>query len=132
MLASEQNIQIKLVGDAVVQGDSVMLGRALANLISNAVRYADPGSVIDVVLSQVDHHAIIDVTNQGVEIPLEHRPHLFDRFYRVEPERSHEGGVGLGLAITRSIVEAHGGEIELANEIHKTCFRIWLPLSPKS
>lgn len=130
LLASEQNIQIKLEGDAVVQGDSVMLGRALANLISNAVRYADPGSEIDVVLSQEDHHAIIEVSNQGVEIPLEHRSHLFDRFYRVEPERSHDGGVGLGLAITRSIVEAHGGQIELANETHKTCFRISLPLSP--
>ncbi|HEY9019002.1 heavy metal sensor histidine kinase [Thiomicrospira sp.] len=132
LLASEQNIQIKLEGDAVVLGDSVMLGRALANLISNAVRYADPGSEIDVALSQVDHHAIIEVTNQGVEIPLEHRSHLFDRFYRVEPERSHDGGVGLGLAITRSIVEAHGGQIELANETHKTCFRISLPLSPRS
>lgn len=132
LLASEQNIQIKLEGDAVVLGDSVMLGRALANLISNAVRYADPGSEIDVALSQVDHHAIIEVTNQGVEILLEHRSHLFDRFYRVEPERSHDGGVGLGLAITRSIVEAHGGQIELANETHKTCFRISLPLSPRS
>lgn len=128
LLASEQHIQIHLSGEADVRGDRVMLGRALANLISNAVRYADPGSTIEVALIKKNSHVMVEVTNDGVEIPLEHRPHLFDRFYRVESARSNDGGVGLGLAITRSIIEAHGGEIELASERRKTCFRISLPM----
>lgn len=128
LLASERNVQITLKGDAQVHGDSVMLGRALANLLSNAVRHADSGSVIELRLKQTPVQVLIEVENQGKDISPEHWAHLFDRFYRVEKARSaEEGGVGLGLAITRSIVQAHGGNIELCSANQRTCFRISIP-----
>ncbi|MGE4503687.1 MAG: heavy metal sensor histidine kinase [Thiomicrospira sp.] len=128
LLASERDVQIRLQGDAHVRGDSVMLGRALANLLSNAVRHANSGSVIELTLKQTPAQVLIEVENQGKDIPPEHWAHLFDRFYRVEKARSaEEGGVGLGLAITRSIVQAHGGSIELCSANQHTCFRIRIP-----
>ena len=128
LLASERDVQIALKGDAQVHGDSVMLGRALANLLSNAVRHADSGSVVELRLKQMPAQVLIEVENQGKDIPPEHWAHLFDRFYRVEKARSaEEGGVGLGLAITRSIVQAHGGSIELCSANQHTCFRIRIP-----
>jgi two-component system heavy metal sensor histidine kinase CusS len=127
LLASEHHIHIALSGHACVRGDAILLGRALANLLSNAIRYANEGSKVTVSLSQTADHTLIEVTNQGPQIPAQHRPHLFDRFYRVESARSYEGGTGLGLAITRSIVEAHQGQIELCDHPEHTCFRITLP-----
>ena len=129
LLASERNVEIELTGQACVRGDAVMLGRAMANLLSNAVHHAESSSVIKIDLSQKNHHAWITVENQGPEIPAKHWPYLFDRFYRADPSRRAEGGAGLGLAITRSIIQAHGGDIDFSSRHHSTVFRIWLPES---
>ena len=106
-----------------------MLRRAISNLLSNAIRHATTGSTVrvDITLDH-DSHAVIDVTNEGSAIAAEHLPRLFDRFYRVDParERSSEGA-GLGLSITKTIVDAHRGAITACSEAGLTRFRIRLP-----
>lgn len=128
LLASERDIDIVLSGQAWAWGDAIMLERALANLIANALHYADPASVVTINLEQKEHQVLISVKNQGVAIAEKHWPHLFNRFYRADFARRSVGGVGLGLAITRSIVEAHGGEIDFISREGFTVFTIKLPV----
>jgi two-component system heavy metal sensor histidine kinase CusS len=75
----------------------------------------------------------IAVENTGEDIPPEHLPRLFDRFYRVDPSRQRNSeGAGLGLAITKSIVEAHGGSVAVESREGRTCFSVKLPVRPTS
>ncbi len=107
--AEERGVALTLEGAATSSGDRLMLRRALGNLISNAIRHTPGGEVVRVELSTSENGGIcIVVENPGAEIPPEHLPRLFDRFYRVDPARQ-EGGTGLGLAIVKSIVDTHGG-----------------------
>lgn len=127
-LAAEQKVGIEVVGSARVTGDRLMLQRALSNLLSNAIRHTPIGGVIRIALGETDQAAHIAVENPGPVIPPEHLPHLFDRFYRADPARRSEAGEnsGLGLAITKSIVEAHGGEIKVNSQADRTRFEIEL------
>uniref|UniRef100_A0A7V6A662 histidine kinase n=1 Tax=Desulfobacca acetoxidans TaxID=60893 RepID=A0A7V6A662_9BACT len=89
-----------------------LLEQALINLIDNAVKYSDPGSLITVQAHKEDGQVVINVKDQGVGIAKEHLPRLFERFYRVDPSRSRKvGGTGLGLAIVKHIAQAHGGKV---------------------
>lgn len=113
MTADDRGVQIRLSGAATIQGDAGMLHRALSNLLSNALRYTPDGGVIRVVIEAQSAGVALSIGNPGATITAQHIPRLFDRFYRVDPAR-REGGpnnAGLGLAITRSIIEAHRGEI---------------------
>ncbi|MFN0071327.1 MAG: ATP-binding protein, partial [Chloroflexota bacterium] len=84
----------------------------LQNLLSNAVKYSPDGGDIEVRILISASHATVEVSDHGVGIPAESQPHLFSRFYRTATARkSRAGGLGLGLYITRSLVEAHGGQI---------------------
>ena len=104
-----------------------MLRRALANLFSNAVRHTPEGGRIDVVIDSDGEHVRIRVMNTGDAISPEHLERIFDRFYRADPSRHRSGeGAGLGLAITRSIVLAHGGAISAKSESSGVCFEILL------
>lgn len=94
--------------------DASLVSRALDNLLDNALRYAPAKSTVELVVSCDDEAARIHVTDGGPGVAPEHRPHLFDRFFRGDHARSADGGVGLGLAITRGIVEAHGGSVSYA------------------
>jgi two-component system phosphate regulon sensor histidine kinase PhoR len=89
-----------------------LLEQALINLIDNAVKYSDPGSLIAVEAGKENGQVLIKVKDQGVGIAKEHLPRLFERFYRVDPSRSRKvGGTGLGLAIVKHIAQAHGGKV---------------------
>jgi signal transduction histidine kinase len=91
----------------------IALQRALTNLIDNAIKY---GGSADVNLANVQGHAEIDIVDHGPGIPQAEMEKVFAPFYRLEPSRSRStGGSGLGLAVARSIVRAHGGDIILSN-----------------
>lgn len=128
-LSEEQGVSLALVGEAAVQGDRLMLRRALGNLLSNALRHTPRKGVIEVRIDRPAPGKIrLTIENPGETIPPEHLPRLFDRFYRADASRhrSHEGA-GLGLAITRSIVEAHGGTITVVSENGLTRFEMAFP-----
>lgn len=128
-LADEQKVVIVRSGSASVLGDQIMLRRAIGNLLSNAIRHAPPDTSVKVEITNAGGEGIrIAVENSGSTIPPEHLPRLFDRFYRVDPARQHSSdGAGLGLAITKSIIEAHGGRITVSSQEGVTRFTLMLP-----
>lgn len=126
--AEERGVTLALDGEAEAVGDRRMLQRALGNLISNAVRHTAAGGTVRTALEMPDGAARISVTNPGADIPSEHLPKLFDRFYRADAARARgDQGAGLGLAIAKAIVETHGGRIEVRSEAGLTTFTIYLP-----
>ena len=126
--AEERGVSLSLEGTANVVGDKLMLRRALSNLLSNAIRHAPFGQNVRVVIGQSeDNSTTISIENPGEAIPPEHIPKLFDRFYRVDPSRQRSGeGAGLGLALVKSIVDAHGGDITVSSTEGSTRFVITL------
>jgi two-component system, OmpR family, sensor kinase len=116
---------------AVVVGDTDLLKQALWNLIDNALNYTPPGGRIELSLTLADGNAHLAVRDTGAGIADEHLPHIFERFYRVDPARSRRsGGAGIGLSIVRSIAEAHGGHVVVESSVgHGSTFAIVLPLS---
>lgn len=125
----ERGVTLVRQGSGVVHGDRLMLRRAISNLLSNAVAHTAPGGQITVSMASVAADLVtLAVENPGPPIPSEHLPRLFDRFYRVDPARQRSrGGVGLGLAITRSIVTAHGGTMAVSSDNGITRFEMTLP-----
>jgi two-component system heavy metal sensor histidine kinase CusS len=124
-LAEEKAIQFSLMGRGQISGDKLMLRRALANLISNAIRHTPLGGSIRVRIEEDGTGAKLEIENSGEQIQPEHLPRIFDRFYRADPSRHSSGeGAGLGLAITRSIIRAHGGDICVRSEENGVCFEM--------
>lgn len=114
-LAEAQGVRIRVEGNATVHGDRLMLRRAVSNLLSNALRHTPAGGEIRIrvrVPASPASEAEICIENDGDPIPPEQLERIFDRFHRASTDRRRHGeGAGLGLAITRSIVHAHGGRI---------------------
>jgi two-component system heavy metal sensor histidine kinase CusS len=101
-----------------VRGDADQLRRLLFNLLDNAIKFTPAGGTVCVTLERSDGSARVVVADAGIGILPEHIPHVFERFYRVDPARGQEsGGTGLGLAIGRSIAEAHGGQLQIESTI---------------
>ena len=129
LLADERGIGLTVSGRGSVRGDVLMLHRAISNLLSNALRYTSEGKCINFDIQQKGTSVLVVVENPGESIAPEHLEKLFDRFYRVDPAR-REGSpsnAGLGLSITRSIIEAHDGKIWCTSSNGKTAFHIELP-----
>lgn len=127
-LADERQVRIVRQGQASVQGDRLMLRRALSNLISNALRHTPAGGEITITIEADAAGVRLAVCNVGDPIPADQIERIFDRFHRGGSERTRHGeGAGLGLAITRSIVRAHGGEISARSADGVTRFAIALP-----
>ncbi|MBK8637014.1 MAG: heavy metal sensor histidine kinase [Chromatiaceae bacterium] len=127
--SDERGVTLALDGSAAaVTGDRPMLRRALSNLLTNAIRHTPAGQSVQVYLEADTQGTRITFENPGVQVPAEHLPRLFDRFYRVDPVRRRQGeGAGLGLAIVKSIVTAHGGTIGVTSSEGGTQFVIVLP-----
>jgi two-component system heavy metal sensor histidine kinase CusS len=127
--AEEQGVSLVLAGTGIVRGDRLMLRRALSNLLSNAIRHTPRGLSVRVQIELHDSGEVeLYVENPGERIEPEHLPRLFDRFYRVDPSRQKASeGAGLGLAITKSIVEAHRGAIQVYSANESTRFAITFP-----
>lgn len=128
-LASEKGIRLELIGNGTVSGDRLMLRRALSNLLSNALRHADPQTAVTIQIETLDQTTEVRVINHGASISPEMLPRLFDRFFRVDKSRAHpeSDGAGLGLAITRAIMEAHGGGIMVSSKSGETYFSLRFP-----
>lgn len=109
----EHRISLEVEGRATVIGDRGLLRRALTNLVSNALRYTTAGNIVHIAIATEGQMASVRVRNPGPPISTENLPHIFDRFYRADPARTHcnEEGYGLGLAILKAIVQMHGGQV---------------------
>jgi heavy metal sensor kinase len=115
-----------------VQGSPDNLIRLLLNLLDNAVRYTPSGGQISLRAEDDGTQVRVSVTDTGPGISPEHLPHLFERFYRAQADRSREvGGAGLGLAIAYEIARWHGGDLEVESEPGQgTTFTLHLPVQP--
>lgn len=122
-------------GEFPVQGDPDRLAQVLHNLLANALQYTPAGGAVTVTLARPDaHHLAVQVTDTGIGIPPADLPYVFERFYRADPSRARTrwaGGAGIGLTVVKSLVEAHGGRVELASpppgQGRGTQFTITLP-----
>ncbi len=130
--AEERGVGLEMTGDpACTLGDTLMIRRALSNLLSNAIRYTPPAHRVTVGISSTKNVVTVRISNPGIAIPTEHLPRIFDRFYRVDASRQHKGeGSGLGLAIAKSVIEAHGGTIGVQSTPEATVFELSVPLVP--
>jgi heavy metal sensor kinase len=124
----EQALQVE-AAPVVALGDRTVLRQALVNLVMNAIKYSPQRTRIRIESSRRGDAAFLQVADEGPGIAPEHRERLFERFYRVDKSRSREiGGTGLGLALVKWSVEAHGGRVELDTELGRgSTFRIVLP-----
>ncbi|NIP31212.1 MAG: GHKL domain-containing protein [Candidatus Dadabacteria bacterium] len=129
---SEKNINEKLdiqTNIPDIKGDKFLIEQMLTNLIDNAVKYTPENGFITVKANKQNDNLILEISDTGIGIPKEHHDRIFERFYRVDKDRSREiGGTGLGLSIVKHIVLQHGGTIKLESEENVgTKFIIQLP-----
>ncbi|WP_241990337.1 MULTISPECIES: HAMP domain-containing sensor histidine kinase [Cryobacterium] len=116
---------------AAVDGDSDRIGQVLTNLLDNAVRHTPSGGEVVISAAVVGGRAVVAVSDEGDGIPADHILHVFERFYRVDASRDRaHGGSGVGLAIAKSITEAHGGSVraDSAGVGRGATFTVELPL----
>ena len=121
-IAADRNVVLKLslntTADAEAFGDKDRLRQVLNNLISNAINYNKPGGEVVIASEKKEHGVQLSIKDTGVGIPPEHISRIFERFYRVDNDRSRElGGTGLGLAIVKHIVEAHGSQVQVESKV---------------
>jgi heavy metal sensor kinase len=133
LLAEDKDISISCNAPAevMVQGDRPRLKQVIVNLLDNAIKYTPAGGKIRMSILACDDEAILEVEDNGIGIPTEAHPRIFERFFRVDQARSREmGGAGLGLSIVKSICTAHGGHVDFQSTEGKgSRFKVELPLS---
>lgn len=130
LAASERGQHICVTGNATVNGDRLMVRRAITNLLSNAVRYAPNDASITIDIRDTPEHSLT-VSNPSETIPIEQLAHLFSRFARNDDARSRDtDGVGLGLAIVNSIMRLNGGGVSAKSEGGCLVFKLAFPPSP--
>ena len=109
--------------------------RVFTNIISNALKYKPSGGEINIFSSKMFNDIVVKVSDNGIGIPKEQLPNIFDRFYRVDKARSRDkGGTGLGLAIAKQTIEsAFGGKITITSELNKgTDVTVSIPIPRKA
>src|SRR5438094_3843731 len=115
-LAEDRHVAIKCSGEGQIYADPVLFGRAVSNLVDNALRFTPDGGTIQISITVRAAHSEVTVSDNGCGIGPEHLPRVFDRFYRAESSRGSDGA-GLGLALVKSIVELHGGSARIQSEV---------------
>ncbi len=136
MQAQVKNNEVCLSGNfcedlPIVQADTVQIQRVLYNLVQNAIRHTPANGSITLATGQAASGVQVDITDTGEGICADDLPHIFDQFFRGEKSRSRQtGGAGLGLAISRRIIERHNGQIWVNSSVDEgACFSFVLPVS---
>ena len=113
----EADLHLRILGDGAGEFDVGLLHRAISNLVSNATRYADSGTIVEIHIAALGDETRLTVVNRGAAIEPTQLPHVFDRFYRGDSARSgSDQNHGLGLAIVSAIARMHGGTVFAASE----------------
>lgn len=120
---------MQLEGVPRIVTDPVLIRQAMENLISNAIKYTQEGGIIKVLAYYDEHRFYFVVEDNGMGIPEEHQPYVFESFYRVNRGKHVEKGSGLGLALVKNVIARHEGEVWLKSEVGTgSRFGFWLPL----
>jgi len=128
---ASKNVQLSIqVDPVIVQIDTDKLGQVFNNLLANALKYTNPGGSVRVYTRVVKHQVAVSIADTGIGIAPEDLVQIFERFYRADKSRTREtGGSGIGLAIVKSIVEAHGGLVTVKSQLGQgSVFQVTLPL----
>ena len=114
---------------AIVQGDPTRIGQAIDNLLSNAIKFTPRGGNVTIAVTTLGGDVIVRLTDTGMGIPAKELDQLFARFFRASTAtRAAVPGVGLGLTITKAIIDAHGGALDVESEVGVgTTFIVRLP-----
>jgi len=130
-LADERGVKVFVEAEPVeIIGDFERLAQVVTNLLTNAIQYNQSGGEVRVKLEAQSDLAVLTIADTGQGIAAEDLPRVFGRFFRADQSRMGAGNAGLGLAITKAIVEAHGGAIEVASEENAgTTFTVRLPIA---
>jgi two-component system heavy metal sensor histidine kinase CusS len=129
-IAEEQQVSMTCIGQGEVYADAMLFGQAVTNLVENALRFTPPNGRIQIAIAKRPGETGISVSDSGCGIAAEHLSRIFDRFYRVDPSRSSQG-VGLGLALVKSIAELHGGVATVQSEPNRgTTVTLTFPNQP--
>ncbi|MDO4286480.1 MAG: ATP-binding protein [Eubacteriales bacterium] len=129
-VAHKVKVTLQLDGSApAIPGEDAMLSEMVYNLCENAIKYNRPGGTVWISLADMESEIRLTVKDNGIGIPEESQPRVFERFYRVDKSRSKQiGGTGLGLSIVKHVVEFHGGRVELDSNLGAgTEIRVFLP-----
>jgi len=130
VIGPDREVAVERTGPLLVMADPDRVTQAVMNLVDNAVRHAPPGGTIRVTASREAGDAVVAVANSGTPIPARDLPRVFDRFFQAGDATGRSSGhAGLGLAIVKAIVEASGGGVSAASDVHETRFEIRLPVA---
>jgi len=129
--AAHKDVALTLTGgSAIIKGDKEGLIEAFTNIVENAIKYNFPRGSVNISITEESGNALVTIQDTGIGIPKEEFDRIFDRFYRVDTSRGVTVGSGLGLSIVRTIIDAHGGHIELDSVVGSgSIFKVYLPLS---
>lgn len=121
-------VRVQVPGDLTIRADEALLEKVLCNLLENAAKYSAPGTMITITGERGRDKTVVSVADQGIGIDGAEQALIFERFYRGRSQSSGVPGTGMGLAISRAIVEAHGGEIGVTSQVGRgSVFAITLP-----
>lgn len=124
---SKKNITPELdFGEHIISANEEMLKQVWINLIDNAVKFGDEGTLLNVKITETEKHIFVSISDTGVEIPLELREKIFRKFYQADESHSSEGN-GVGLAVVKGIVKLHKGDVTVSSGNRKTVFTVSLP-----
>lgn len=131
VLAEEAGVTLQLTADDICPawGDAGMIEQAIIDLVSNATKFSPHGGIVQISVRCQNGYTVVAVRDSGIGISSDQLDRIFDRFYQVDgSETRRYGGVGLGLAVVKGIVELHGGKIEVSSELGKgSVFSLFFP-----
>ncbi len=132
-LAESRSIDLKMEADELgltVDGNPVLLSRAVGNLLDNAIKYTPTGGQVQITFGQNNEQVLVSVIDNGPGIRAKDLPRVFEKFYRARPELDEIPGTGLGLAIVKTIVEQHHGQVWVESQPNMgSTFTLALPLA---